>query len=125
MNNIPVDDYEAERMQNKKKAGMGVQGKLLEDSMGNVNMRDSWCDHCFEYISDCDVKKHKNSGKCRPILPSIEALERNGEIVDKVPYTEEKIFKVSKAITNHLAEVLKTKEGLFSEINAIENLKTL
>lgn len=44
---------------------------------------------------------------------------------DEIPYIDEKIFKVSKAITKHLANELKTVEGLFLETTAIENLKDL
>ena len=45
--------------------------------------------------------------------------------MDKNPYAEEKIFKVSKAITKHLASAMKTNEGLFLETTSMDNLKQL
>ena len=56
-------------------------------------------------------------------MPNIKALERENIDVDKCPYAEEKIFKVSKAITKHLAGAMKTNEGLFLETSANDHLK--
>ena len=44
---------------------------------------------------------------------------------DWLQYAEAKIFKVSKAITKHLANVLKTSEGLFLETTVVDNLWSL
>jgi hypothetical protein len=43
----------------------------------------------------------------------------------ELPYANEKIFKVSKAITQHLSDVLKTNEGIFDETVEIRFLRNL
>jgi len=62
---------------------------------------------------------------CRPTLPRLELIRSKGGVVDEMPYVDEQIFKCSKAITKHLAQELKTKEGLFNETTQVNNLKQL
>jgi hypothetical protein len=59
-------------------------------------------------------------------LTSKDVIETKGEFdVVELPYINEKIFKVSKAITQYLSDVLKTNAGLFDETVEVRFLKNL
>lgn len=55
-----------------------------------------------------------------------DLIESKAEFdVVELPYVNEKIFKVSKAITQHLSDVLKTNAGIFDETVEIRFLRNL
>lgn len=55
-----------------------------------------------------------------------EHVEDKGELdLVELPYINEKIFKVAKAITQHLSDVLKTNAGIFDETVEVRFLRTL
>ena len=95
----------------------------LKTDVGNSS-GDTWCDLCFEHVKKEDQGTHREVN-CRPLLPNIKALEWEGIEVDWGPYADEKIFKVSKAITWHLVTDVKRTNGLFQETTAMDNLKEM
>lgn len=59
-------------------------------------------------------------------MTSKDVIETKGEFdVIELPYINEKIFKVAKAITQHLSDVLKTNAGIFDETVEIRFLRNL
>lgn len=70
-----------------------------------------------------EVEHHK---LCRPFLSSKDIIEAKTEVeVQELPYVNEKIFKVAKAITQYLADVMKTNAGIFDETVEIRFLRNL
>ena len=89
----------------------------------DIHFTDKWCDNCFEHVPSEMINTHSSS--CRPHLPNFENLRKAGVDVDEMPYVNERLFKCSKAMTKFIANQLKTKEGLFLETSAIDNLKAI
>jgi len=88
----------------------------LNQSTVHVDWPDAWCKYCYEYVDKDQMETHLDKF-CWPTLPWLDLIKSKGANVDEIPYLDEQIFKVSKAITKHLANELKTKEGLFNEIS--------
>lgn len=64
--------------------------------------------------------------QCRPFLSNKEVIEAHSGIeITGLPYINEKIFKVAKAITQHLAVIMKTNAGIFDETVEIRFLRNL
>jgi len=85
---------------------------------------DVWCKDCFDLIKEGAEAEHQKS--CRPYLSSKEVIEAKAEVeVTELPYTNEMIFKVAKAITQYLAEVMKTNAGIFDETVEIRFLRNI
>ncbi len=63
--------------------------------------------------------------KCRPFKRSKDSVDEDGNEIDDLPLVNEKIFKVSKAITQHLSDVMKTNAGIFDETVEIRFLRNL
>lgn len=62
---------------------------------------------------------------CRPYKRSSDAVDEDGNDIDDLPLVNEKIFKVSKATTQHLSDVMKTNSGIFDETVEIRFLRNL
>lgn len=85
---------------------------------------DVWCAEWFDLIKEGKEEKHLQIW--RPFVPSKELLDGDEEnSANNLPYVNEKIFKVSKAITQHLSEILKTNAGIFDETVEIRFLRNL
>ena len=85
---------------------------------------DVWWTDCFDLIKEEEQEIHHKAW--RPFFTSKELIEEKGEFqVNDLPYVNEKIFKVSKAITQHLSDVLKTNAGIFDETVEIRFLRIL
>ena len=85
---------------------------------------DVWCADCFDLIREGQESGHLKS--CRPFLTSKDLIENKCEIdVVELPYINEKLFKVSKAIIQHLSDVLKTNAGIFDETVEIRFLRNM
>lgn len=95
----------------------------LNQTMVHHDITEVWCRFCFDMVKESQKEIHPD--KCRPLLPNIDTLEAKGQEVDRLPYIDEKIFKVSKAVTNHLSELNKKSEALFQNNQAVKHLSTL
>jgi hypothetical protein len=85
---------------------------------------DVWWADWFDLIREGQEEIHLK--KWRPFLTNKDLIESKAEFdVVELPYINEKIFKVSKAITQHLSEVLKTNAGIFDETVEIRFLRNL
>ena len=83
---------------------------------------DVWWADCFDLIKEGKEEEHLKS--CRPFIRKT-AGDSEDNPIDDLPYVNEKIFKVSKAITQHLSDVLKTNQGIFDETVEIRFLRNL
>lgn len=85
---------------------------------------DVWWADWFGLIREEEQDTHHKAW--RPFFTSKELIEEKGEYqINDLPYVNEKIFKVSKAITQHLSDVLKTNAGIFDETVEIRFLRIL
>ena len=90
----------------------------------NLVKGDLWCNECFDLVKNGRELEHQKI--CRPFLSSKDVIEAKTEVeIQELPYVNEKIFKVSKAITQRLSGVLKTNSGIFDETAEIRLLRNL
>ena len=101
-----------------------ISAKPIDKHVKKMPKGDLWDSETFELIKyDKGLEGHKTN---RPYLTSKEVIEAKTDIeLDELPYVNEKIFKVSKGITQHLADLLKTNAGLFDETVEIRFLRNL
>ncbi|CAI2369285.1 unnamed protein product [Moneuplotes crassus] len=93
------------------------------DTFDNPQICDVWCSECFDHITEGEEEKHLKI--CRPFTKTSETVDEDGNEIEDLPHVNEKIFKVSKAITQHLSDVMKTNAGIFDETVEIRFLRTL